>query len=321
VQLALASPPTHQLFGQTRVLYAHGAAMRFPLELTLPVLRSGRSPTLTTTRLELLVKDAETLSVQVQKRWSPGEIADSGAVVPTPELSAEESSSLVPDKDYIFCFTLLWKNRRNETMGAPVQQRLRVAPALMFDRVEREEATIELSDLDQYREYWHRVWAERFSDEVKRFEIQASYLTVLPGNGITQNARLETKVKRRNKERSLHTVQVRMKSGMEFTLPALNRLLPILAPDKAELASDELKSLQHPDFAERFNQAAQAAVNLRGRAGQSCALWAYPSMKIMRVLLKAVAGTDENGAVTSLTDRSVHFPIPGEIHFIGTRSS
>jgi hypothetical protein len=58
-------------------------------------------------------------------------------------------------------------------------------------------------------------------------------------------------------------------------------------------------------------------VEFNGRKGDTVALWAYPEMKLQRVLLKQVRQTNANGQVLALAEQEVYFPIPAIVTLLG----
>jgi hypothetical protein len=308
------------IFGETRVLFSHGATLRFPAGVEVPMGRSGNPVRLASPILQLHVKDAETLKVLLRKTFKPGPITDSGPLAVTPELTADECAALAPGKDYFVALTLLWKTKDKATVGSTMQTRIQLVGAAIFDRIDSDGAIIDLDNPVRYRDYWHRFWAGRFEDDAKRYTVEVLYYLAAAPDGQATNARLETVTKLSSREGSLHSVTGRLKSGMEFAPAQLNRLLPLLDPGAEPLSADDLAALSHSDFAGRFNQAARQELSFRGGAGESFALWAYPAMRLATLVLAVPAGVDANGQVTELNEKQLRLPVPAALHLLGTRS-
>ena len=82
----------------------------------------------------------------------------------------------------------------------------------------------------------------------------------------------------------------------------------------------ELHALASPEAVKRFSLAARTRVSVRGRPGDSTALWVYPEVKLQTVLLRAVADVGAGGHVLRFEDRRVNFPVPVLAHVIGVVS-
>ncbi len=94
-----------------------------------------------------------------------------------------------------------------------------------------------------------------------------------------------------------------------------------LAPDQPPLNDEYLTAIASSEFGERFNQAAQHQAQLRGRPGERASLWVFPVMKLQTLILVRAGAVDENGAVETLNEESVVFPIPAMLHFVGVKQS
>jgi hypothetical protein len=320
VKLHLTAPPVQTLFGRPRSLYRHGAALGFPLRVELPE-RDGRSPTLDPAVVHLEIKSADSLDVVITKRFRVGVVDQSGPLSPAPRLTEAECAELSADKDYLFCFVFAWKTSRGETVGVPIHHRARLVREVMFDRIEAGGETVALSDPVADRDYWHRLWAGQATSEAKRFQAEIKYHTVMRSDGADQHARLETRSADRAKDASLHSRELRLKSGMEYAPVGLNRLRSRLMPGEPALDQAQLNALSGDDLAEAISRVARAPLSLRGRKGASLAIWAYPVVRLSEIVLRRVVDTSPDGAVTRLEDRRVRLPLPHAMRFIGTGSS
>jgi hypothetical protein len=310
VRLHFSDVQAQTLYGQTKIPYHFGQDLAFPFTVETP--RSIRKAI-----LQLLVKDAQTLEILAEKRERI-ELVDNGPSLVVPALSEAQVRTLQPDKDYLICLLLVWKNRSGARRGASIKQKISLVSEYVFDRVEESSQLIPLNDVTRFREFWHRIWAGNFSDDVKRFVLDCKYYYALSGQR-TSNARLETKLRLREPEERRVTGQ--LKTGMDLSPDELNRLIPRLAPGEQPLSEEELRPLRAEDFANRFNQAARYQAKLRGRAGDSAALWVYPEFKLQQVVLQKVGQVNANGHVLSFEEHPVRFPLPALVHFIGARTT
>ncbi len=308
VELDFEDVREQPLYGSTRTLYAHGADLGFPLAVRTPRPIRGAV-------VELSIKDAESLELLARRRQRI-ETAASGRLASVPTVPAARLQALEPGRDYLVCAALVWKNRRGSRRGTSRQQRITVVGEYAFDRVEESSELLPLADAGRYREFWHKLWQGTFADGVKRFEIACKYYYVLDPKR-AENARIETRLRLEDGDRRRSG---QLESGMELSLTALNRLLPQLAPGQQPLSQSELAALRSPDFVARFNQAVRYNAKLRGRAGDSAALWLFPEMKLQTVVLQRAAAVDPTGHVTALEEHRVTVPMPAVAHFIGART-
>jgi hypothetical protein len=307
-----------QLGGQTKVLFAQGRPLRFPAHLELPTLKDGSRPTLAPAVLQLQVKDHDTLAVVIEKRFDLPPIAVSGPLPVVAELTVAEAEKLSRDKVYLVSLALVWKTRKGQKQGALVTTRMDLVGPSVFDRIDETGPVVDLADPTRFRDYWHRIWSGRLEKDAKRYAVEVTYLTAPAPVGRAENARLDTEARLRQREGSLHTMDGRIKSGMELSLVALNRLLGAIAPDAKPLDADELAALDQPELRERLMLMARKPIALRGRAGEAVAIWAYPAMRLASIILTIPAEIDGNGHVSRLEEKTVTLPMPALLHLIGT---
>lgn len=309
VRLSLASAPTQVLVGRTQVLYQQGRDWLFPTELETP-------ETLNEAELLVQVKQADNLRV-VHETSERIASAGSGPLELTPQISAAEGAKLQAGKEHIVVVSLLWRNRKGQLRGTSVQQSIVVMGTCQFDRIEESSELIPLADRELFRDYWHEVWNHDFTGDSRRVDLHSRYYLKLSPER-QRNARTDTQLKRRQ-EGPRQTINLR--AGYEFSVFALNHLLVRLAPDQPPLNDEYLTAIASSEFGERFNQAAQHQAQLRGRPGERASLWVFPVMKLQTLILVRAGAVDENGAVETLNEESVVFPIPAMLHFVGVKQS
>lgn len=298
------------LYGQTKIPYHFGQELAFPFVVETP-------RTIPKAVLQLLVKDAQTLEILVEKEERMAQ-ASNGRSLTVPTLSEAQVRSLEPNRDYLICLALVWNNRSGAKRGTSIKQKITLVGDYVFDRVEEASELIPLNDVTRFREFWHKIWGGAFTDDVKRFVLNCKYYYALNGQR-TSNARLETKMRIAEPEDRRATGQ--LKTGMDLSPDELNRLIPRLVPGEAPLSEEELRPLRAGDFANRFNQAARYKARLRGRSGDSAALWVYPEFKLQRVVLQKVGQVNANGHILSFSEHPIRFPMPALVHFIGARTT
>ncbi|MEO1395814.1 MAG: hypothetical protein AAFV90_23195 [Cyanobacteria bacterium J06634_5] len=310
VRLAFAEVTPLMLHGRSRILYHRDRDITFPLTLETP-------RAIHNARLQLLVKDPETLEILLEETYRV-EDADSGALEVSPQLSREQLAGLEANEDYLVTVALVWKGRSRRTqrrtkLGTSMTQLITLMGDYCFDRIEGTAETISLKDVDRYRSYWHKVWQGDLSSKRRGLKLDCKYYYTLERDRTTL-ARMETLT--RIQQTSTSRQQGQLKAGMMLNPDRLNALLDQVS-DYPALEEEELAALLNTDNLSLFNALARTEVRFKGRRGSTVALWVYPEFKIQRILLKQAAEIDHNGHVTELTEHPVHFPMPAKAHFIG----
>lgn len=307
VKLSFDDATSQVLFGRSRVLYRKDRALQFPLSVNAPKTISGA-------RLVLQIKHPDTLAVLVEDGEDVGQLS-SGPIPLVPRIDESMTARLEPNQDYIVLATLLWKNKKKQQVGTSMQQTITLIGEYSFDRVEEGGDLVGASDFEQYRDLWHKIWQGEFGSGSHSARLDCRYYLVLNPKR-TNNARLDTHVESKNGD-----LGGKLRAGMEYSPYVLNHLLTRLVPEAQPLSDAEIEALSGNDFVERFNQAAQFNGKLKGRRGESGALWVYPEFKIQTLVLTQAEDVDENGNVHALNERRVRFPMPVMMHFVGVKGA
>lgn len=310
VRLEFTEITTLMLHGRSRVLYHQDHDIAFPLRLETP-------RPITKGIIQLLVKDPETLEILIEDKYRVEDL-ESGALDVTPELSREQLEMLEPNEDYLITVVLTWKGRSRRTLGkkrigTSMTQLITLVNDYCFDRIEGQEETIALNDVDRYRAYWHKVWQGQLSSGRRRLKLDCKYYYSLERNR-TVLAKMETLTRIQRVNDTRHEGQ--LKAGMMLNPERLNELLGQIS-EHPSLEEDELSALLNSDNVSLFNSLARTEIKFKGRPGNNVALWVYPEFKIQRILLKRASETNDNGHVTELEEHPVYFPMPAKAHFIG----
>src|SRR5262249_30703564 len=147
------------------------------------------------------------------------------------------------------------------------------------------------NDVDKFRDFWHKVWQDSFSQEVARREYEVKYYYVLKPE-LTSNEQAQTDLL--EKFEGIRKATGRMKAGLLLSPNRLNELLPQLASQPV-LGEAELKALLDPRFIERVSLAARYHVKFGGPPERPAALWVFPEVKVQRVLLRQAEKVDDSG--------------------------
>jgi hypothetical protein len=309
VRLSVEGLPTQVVFGREQVLLQRGVPWEFRLQVETP-------KTIASAQLQIQIKTANTLKIVHEERLSVGTVS-SGPLEIMPRVPASISEALEAGRDYIVTFTLLWRNKRKQLRGTPIQQGITLIDTYLFDRVQEAGELIAMSDRNTWADYWHQVWEMTFDGDTRRADVQSRYYLTLSEIEHT-HARLDSRV-RKQSDGARETV--RLRSGFEFSLFELNHLLRRLDSQAQPLNAAQLSALATPDFLTRFQQGAQHRGQFRGRPGDQATLWVYPSFKLQNIILVKATNVNEQGAVTQLSEEQVRFPMPAMMHFVGVSQS
>lgn len=309
VSLQFDGVAAKDIYGQNKIPYMFGSTLSFPLSVQTPQMISHA-------QLQLQVKDPDTLEVLYQNQEDIGSV-NAGAIGVVPTVNTLQIKGMEVNKDYLVCVAVIWKNKRGQHRGSSIQQKISLVGEYTFDRVEDSSQLIPLNDMVRYREFWHKVWHGNFTDDKKRYEFDSKYYYVLNPKR-QNNVRIETRTKAVQED---DKQTGKLKTGMELSPYALNKLMDQLLPESTSLAPNELQGLLGNDFTDRFNQAATYHAKFRGRSGDSAALWIYPEFKLHTVVMLKAEQIQQTGHIKDFVEHSIRFPIPAQIHFIGVKSS
>ncbi|MEL6959099.1 MAG: hypothetical protein AAGL89_09140, partial [Pseudomonadota bacterium] len=315
VSLRLLEVKTQPLAGRQISLHARGHALGFPMAVELPTRPDGLTPTLRNAVVQIQVKHADTLAILLTKEVSVGDVSSPGRLTTVPGLAAHEADALPDDHDVIFCFTLIWNNAKGEPRGAPLQHRGRMAPTLSFDRLEPGGETFELSDRARFGDYWHMIWAGRFGDASKSFDVEAWYAYALAPEGKQVHTRMETVEATQPIESSIARMKARLRTGTELSAAALMQLGAMLDPSIEALSSQAVAALRAPAFGEALNRTARAAFSFRGNVGDAFEVFAYPVIGLDTGIFRTADAIDAYGQVTATKEVQLRIPVPRSIAF------
>jgi hypothetical protein len=308
-KLDFAEVAPQMLEGRTRVCCRAGRELQFPLSLeTDRPIRNAR--------LFFEVKEAGTRTVVLRTRL-PVPQAGAGRLSATPRLSSADAAKLRPGTEYLLTAHLVWPARAGEKVGTSITQLVTMVGEYTYGRTAEAGPVVPLNDIEQDRDYWHKIWQGTFTREMRSVEFDCKYYFALEPER-DRNARMETIV-RADREGSWKE-RGRMQSGMALSPAALNALLPRLGDHKS-LGTDELAALRTPEFVQRFNQAARFKAAFRGVDGTSAALWIFPELRVAEIVLHRATKVDDAGQVQSFAEHTVRFPVPALIHYIGARTT
>ncbi len=313
-----------ELKGKERLLYTKQQPLYFPIEVTSasPAPPQRAIPKVI---VQAIFQDGDTSKVLLEKKFKFKDV-HLGDVLSEIWISPQEAAVLPVNKDIKLELSFIWKsNRTGKNVGTFKIHHFTLVDQYVFDRFGESQGTpIALNDLAQHRTFWHKVWEGGFSQS-KHWEVDfdIKYIYALDLNEkaiskletvrkITEDNAKEGEIPRRREMKG------KLKSGFEWSLSALNQLLPALS--QPALNEPQLAALQSEVLLPFYNQLARTHVKLKGNSGDTGTLWTYPEVMLHRVYLKRPEQTNELGQVTALVNETHNFPRPSLIHFIGTKS-
>jgi len=309
VELRFAEQTALTLDGRQRLLYRGDQALTFPLSLNTPKPIGGAE-------LTLQIKNPESLNVLIEQKLLINK-AITGRLLEVPRLEASQVQSLTPNEDYLVCALLVWRSKSGKRLGVRRSHLITIIGEYAFDRVETTEEVVPLNDVEKFREFWHKVWQDSFTEGIRRRFFDVKYYYTLERER-TSNARMET-ISESDKGNGPRDESGRLKAGLITSPFALNELLPIVSGHPA-LDQSELRALLASDFSTHFRYAARSKVRFRGKNGDSAALWIFPEFRLNKVILQQPVKTDDKGHVLELAEHEVFFPMPAVAHFVGVRT-
>jgi hypothetical protein len=316
--LDFADVKTEPIHGRTRSLYKLGGDLGFPLTLAI-ASRGDGSPTIRKASLLIEVMEPETRRVLAGRRFSLEKLSN-GPLPVVPTLRQEKLRRLRPGEDYMVKATLVFerkaKSGRKERVGTSRSHLITTVGEAIFDRVEGSRGIVPLNDPERHRAFWHKLWQGTFDRKLRRVTWATRYTYTLDPER-DKNGRLQT-LSRVEDERTRHDVG-KLKSGMSLSPTVLNRLLGTLDGQRM-LTRGELDALEAGDFLERYQLAARGQVEIDADPGRSGALWLWPEVKLLEVVLRVAGAPDEHGRVASMDERTVIFPMPAMVHLVAVRT-
>lgn len=321
VRLAFDGLRSVTVAGVNQVVFAQDRAISLPMLVDLPTLKSGKAPRLAEAELMLEVKDPNSLAVVKRLSTPVSDIAAAGPAG-TITLPADQVAQLEAGRDWLLSVSLSWKgpktlNRRR--LGCVMTQIIHLAGPYMFNALHDEGPAIDLADPARYRPFWHKVWAGRFEADAKRFETEVDYRYGWDADA-HDTLREDSDIRTRPAERSVASIQARVKSGLTLTPEILAGLAAQLDPGAAPLDPDVRVALQDPLLAQRLALGARAMVTLRGRKDEAFALWTYPAVRRATLSLLQPSDVLDNGNVIAFATREWPFAVPVAINLVGTRA-
>ena len=189
----------------------------------------------------------------------------------------------------------------------------------------------ELTDMNQYRAFWNKIWEAPALDAVNRaaggrakslweLDVNARYLVLLSpheqANGVMET-RLNASPSDPDEIRL--TTSGRLKGGIELSFDEVNKLSGLFG-GQTPLDADRLAALRSYAVARAESGEFIASIKLKGRANERGMVWVVPVFRLAELTLSAIQKTDDSGQVVAVTNETVRYPIPVAARVLGLRS-
>jgi hypothetical protein len=277
--------------------------------------------------LKIVLQDAANPDVRAEKVFKLTAVAANTAL----ECSLEpaELSHLPKNSPLNVLAELRWRTPRGETRAYGSTELVLVDQFFVKTRGAEVSPERELTDMNQYRAFWNKVWEAPLLDdargEAKKYswelDVIARYAAVLTA-GHESNGFMETRLlqEAQDPDSLIRMVSGRLKGGIELSTAELNKLIP-LWPGNTALDPPRLEALNARPFLEGAARECKYNMKLKGRHGQGGMVWVIPTFKLFGVTLSAVASADATGQVTATRDEVNPFPLPVAARLIGLKSA
>jgi hypothetical protein len=307
VRLGIADLAPVELGGYPQVAFRRGDP------ITLPVTVDTPRP-IPRARLEICIKDAQTLRWLAERRWSFRRL-EAGRLPTAIVLPTGLTARLESGREYLLDLTLTWPGR-DGLVGATTSQLIRVVGDLVFDSLDSGGPPIRLDDVDRDRSWWHRVWTADLG-EPGRMTADLEYRYRLAPGLSAGTRRTETDVELH--EESARRSSGTLGAGLDVSPAELSRLAARLTGDA--FSPEVMSALTDPAFGHAFDRAAHSTVSLRGRRGARAAVWVWPEVKLHQALCSEPADISPvTGQVLTFRTVPVQVPVPALAHVVTTRT-
>ena len=295
------------------LIFAQGQDIRIPITISVP-------KTLPRSIIQVILKDPETLKVHIEKKFEVDTIQPNQTIEAV-TFAANELSDVPTNAALLMECRVVWKTTKGKNIGQELTTLITITSTYLYGHMGSAVGKTEpLNDINEQREFWHKVWQRDLKGETRKvtFDTKYIYQVNTKNNKNTQN---QTKIKWTDQlgigdERN---VQGKLMSGFEASLSKINEVLPRLS-DYPKLNPAQLEALKHEEFAKSLTFSARTQLTYRGRTGDTLALWIFPELEVREIILKKVSNTDINGQPTSFSEEAVYFGIPSSVHMIGVGS-
>lgn len=314
------------LDGKKKSLYAPNRSLYFPIKITTDHPNPPQRP-FPKAIIQVVVQDSDSMEVLLRKNFKFKDVF-LNTVIKYIYLTPQETSHFPKNKNLKIEISFIWKSRNNQINRGILKNHLFcLTEEYIFDRIgEKIGEDIPLNDIVQHRPFWHKVWEGGFTNSQRweiDFDVKYYYALNIKETGLskleTRKMNIEDNATSENTAPPRRKIRAKLKSGLELSLESLNKLMPTLA--QTSLNENILNKLKSPSLKKYFNQVARVGVELKGRSGDTGALWTYPEISLHNFHFKKVETVNDLGQITQLKEEMVVFPRPVSIHFIGTKSA
>ena len=314
-----------QLMGKSRLVYSNQADLHFPIRVFTNAENAPDRP-IPKVIIQAIITDAVTNDVLHEKKYKLKDVL-LGSTIEKVVFPHEVTRKLPPNKELKLEISFIWRGKNSKrNCGTFKVHHFTIVNEYLFDRIGAQTGeNIPLNDVVNHRPFWHKVWEGGFSKSRRweiNFDVKYYYALDLEETAIVK-LEAKHKIKTDNakdqaEEPNRREITSMLKSGLEVSLDALNKLLPNLG--QTPLNENQLRALNSTKLQQYYNQVARVNLEIKGRSGDTGTLWTYPEIALHQIHLVKPAAVNQLGMVTSLSEETIQFPRPAAIHFIGTKS-
>jgi|GEM_PF-3157513 len=325
IDLEFMDSQTIDIGDTMKVVYVNNKPIRIPVRVYTKTKNSPSRP-MPKAIIQLIIQDGDSMKVLLNKKINLKNVII-GEIINEIIIDNFEVDLLPTNRDLKVEVSFIWKGAKSKkNTGTFKNHYIFLTNEYSFHQIGGPTGSpILLNDLVKYRAFWHKVWEGGYK-ESKRWEIDYDfkyYYALDPDIDTPSKLSTRRQVTSDNAIAgesipSRRKVDARLKSGMELNLPMLNKLMPLLGYPMLNEA--KLEALKSDEMKKYIDQVARISIELKGKDGQSSALWVYPEVNIHEISLVKATQVNPNGRVTQTTIEKVKFPRLSSIHVIGTKS-
>ncbi len=189
----------------------------------------------------------------------------------------------------------------------------------------------ELTEMNIYRSFWNKIWESPVMDKVKQkdednrkigWELNGNLkYTITVTTSKETNGLMETKqlVAQKDEERIRDIIDTRMKSGIELSIIALNKMSTLW--DKMQPLQNEKLEAFKSTYLEQSNKG-EFIYNLKliGASNQRGLIWIIPILKQQIYILAKPKTILQTGEIQETEIEEVQIPMPFAARILGLRS-
>jgi hypothetical protein len=304
-----------------KVVYLADKSIRFAVTIESVKNKSANFPK---GLIQVQIKSSLNNKIMADKKFRIGNTV-SGDIIDNIIFEAADLEKLPLHSDLLVCFTLLWKDKAGAIKGNRKCHSIMLTNGYLFNGQQSIlKSGIPLNDVQKYRDYWHKIWENKKTNDRQKTKIDCKYY--MQYNPVaTQNNQVETKVlAKKGKEVSDSEYEtnddfVKIKTGLQLSPISLSKLVAQVS-NYPMLNEAQLNALKNNEVKKMMDSAGTGHAEFRVKRGETCSLWVYPEVDLVELGFKKAATVNSYGNVLDVVDEKAVFVKPVSLHFIGTKN-